>query len=315
MSTQSQAPFTAFFGTSFLAIIALIVGLMMSVIGGHELLTALRCGDAPIPMSVAQLATQGPTTSDFVSLSDFEIQWDGYVYWMDEQGRWTSCDVPLRAAGSSAPPRVLIRVCHAQNESDVRHALAGSELTGIVTGRGLFAEYGATLAQYNPGIDPAACWIVTLGKEPFDARALAGIVFGGMTLLTLGVFLFVYVKPANTPAQATLRMMSPLIVLVEGLHALADKLPLSRRTCGLFLFPPTAALATWGGFQLWEAVQTGSATSAFGVEVPGILALDFGVAFALVALSFLLVEPKEQETAELVSPGPGFGAQGSGFSR
>jgi hypothetical protein len=311
MSTQPQIPLSSIFSSSLLAIIAWVFGLVMSIVGGHEMLTALRCGDTPVPMTAAQLGAQGPSTSDFVTLSDYELHWDGYVYWQDEQGRWTSCDVPLKAAGSSAPPRVLIRVCNAQSEADLRAALEGKELTGIVTGRGLFGEYGAALASYNPGIDPAACWIVTLGKQPLDPTLLSGIFAGGVALFALGIFLFVYVKPRKGPEQAALRMMSPLILVVDGLHALADWLPLpSRRVCGLVLFPPFAALAAWGSYRLWTAVQPGTSTvaAALGVEFPAILAVDFGVSFALVALSFVLVERPDNSARETTGAALGAGA-------
>src|SRR5688572_5940255 len=100
MSTSSQVPFTSILSSSFLAIILWLIGFVMAGIGGHELLTALRCGDEPAPITVAELAHRGPTQGDYVTLTDFDINWDGYVYWQDEHGNWTTCDVPLWAAGS-----------------------------------------------------------------------------------------------------------------------------------------------------------------------------------------------------------------------
>src|SRR5262245_44286293 len=165
MSTQPQISPLAVFNGSFVGLIALIVGFATSLIGGHELLTSLRCGKAPARATVAELGRHGPVAGDYVQLSDFEIEWQGYLYWTDENGRWTSCDVPLRVVGSAAPPRVLARVYGVNGDADLRRVLAGSELTGIVTGRGLYGQSAAALASYNPGIEPAACWIVSVNRK------------------------------------------------------------------------------------------------------------------------------------------------------
>jgi hypothetical protein len=304
MSEKPQIPARAVFNGSFFGIIAWIVGVAMTGIGGHELLTSLRCGDAPTAMTVAELAHQGPKMSDFVTLTDFEPNWDGYVTCQDEDGRWTTADVPLRPAGSAAPPRVLIRVRLASSEEELRNRLAGQELSGVITGRGLFGEFGGALAAGNPGIDPAACWIVTLGKSPLDVTMLSAVFVGGISLFTLSMFLFVYARPKQGPEQAVLRAMSPLLLLVEGLHALADFLPSgSRRACGMVLFPPTAALAAWGGYQLWDIAQIGVTEAGVGIEILAIIAVDFGVSLALVALSFLLVEPPPEPEQALGLPG------------
>jgi len=304
MSTAPPASSLRIFNGSFLGLIAWLVGFVMTGIGGHELLTALRCGKTPAPVTVAELAHRGPTTNDYVALREFEIQWSGYVYCQNERGEWASCDVPLRVAGSEAPPRVLVRAYNVRNEDELRKRLAGEALTGIVTARGLYGAFGAALSAYNPGIDPAACWIVTHNRQPADARLLGLVFGGGVALFSLGIFLFVYARPRNSPHQAVLRMMSPLLILVEGLHALADFLPPgSRRICGALLLPPTAALATWGGYRLWQVAQIGAAEAGMGAEILAILALDFGVSLALVAISFLLIEPKsENAEVAVVSP-------------
>jgi hypothetical protein len=292
MSTSSQVPFTSILSSSFLAIILWLIGFVMAGIGGHELLTALRCGDEPAPITVAELAHRGPTQGDYVTLTDFDINWDGYVYWQDEHGNWTTCDVPLWAAGSEAPPRVLVRAAGARSEADLHTMLNSAELSGIVTGRGLHGEYAAALAAFNPGIDPAACWIVHLNKQPASAAMLGGIVLAGFALFTLANFLLVYVRQPTSPTQVTLRMMSPLIMVVDGLHALSDRLPAgSRRTCGLVLSPVCLAAVAWSGYRLWQLANVSSGDAGFGGDILPIFALLFGGCFALIGLSFLLVQP------------------------
>ncbi|HZN34635.1 MAG TPA: hypothetical protein VFB80_12495 [Pirellulaceae bacterium] len=309
MSTQPQISPLAVFNGSFLGLIALIIGFATSFIAGHELLTSLRCGASPSPASVAELAQHGPTAGDYVRLNDFEVEWQGYIYWPGEDGRWTFCDVPLRVAGSAAPPRVLARVYGAANDAELRRLMAGSELTGIVSGHGIRGEGAAALASYNPGMDPGACWIVSINRHPADSRLLGGIFAAGVGIFTLSMFLFVYCRPRATPEQAVLKMMSPLLIMVEGLHALSDWLPAgSRRICGAVLFAPGAALAAWGGYGLWQAARASAAEVGAGPEILAILALDFGVALALVALSFVFVEPKGEAPASAVYPQASAGA-------
>ena len=292
MSTPSPSSFTGIFNSSFVAIVLWLVGFVMAAIGGHELLTALRCKDVPAPTTVAELANRGPIKGDYVTLTDFDIDWDGYVYWQDENGRWTMCHVPLWAAGSAAPPRVLVSVGGAQSEADLHAMLGSTELPGVVTGRGLSGEYAAALAAFNPRIDPAACWIVTLNKQPASSLLLGGIVLAGCGLFTLANFLLVYVRQPPSPSQATLRMMSPLIMVVDGLHALSDRLPAgSRRTCGLVLTPLCLVAVAWGGYQFWQLAGISSGEAGFGGELWAILALLFGGSFAAIGASFLLVQP------------------------
>ena len=292
MSTQPQVPFTAIFGGSFLAIIALAIGLVMSIISGSELITSLRCGEQPAATTVAELANRGPK-SGWLTLRDYEIQWDGYIYWADEQGQWTTCDVPLRAAGSQAPPRVLLRVGQVRSDAELRQVLAREELTGVVTGRGLHGEYGAPLAANNPGIDPAACWIVMLDKRPVNPLLLGGLFAAGLALFTSANFLLVYVRQPSSPAQASLRVMSPLIMVVDGLHMLSDRLPRgSRWVCGLVLLPAMIGLSSWSGLRLWQILQGTAGESPFGAELLPIVGLNFGISFALIAVSFLLVDWK-----------------------
>src|SRR5262245_14069646 len=115
------------FSAQFVGLLVWIIGLAMSVMGGHEFLTSARCGSTPAPLTVAELAHAGPAGNDYVRLSDFEIAWNGYVCFRDEHGRWTSCDVPLRVAGSGAPPRVLLRVYQPQNDEHLRELLSGRQ--------------------------------------------------------------------------------------------------------------------------------------------------------------------------------------------
>jgi hypothetical protein len=287
------------FNGPFLGLIIWIIGFAMSGMGGHEFLTSLRCAKQPAQVSVAELAHVGPAGNDYVSLTDFEVAWNGYLCFRDEQGRWQSCDVPLRVAGSAAPPRVLLRVYQPQNEEHLRQLLSGPQLTGIVTGRGLGGDCAATLAAYNPGIDPGACWIVGFNHKPTDPRLMGGVFILGLGLFTLSFLLFAHCRQRSSPEQSVQRAMSPLLMLVEGVHFLADRLPAgSGRICGAIALVPSAAIAIWGGWKFWLASQVSAGEAHMGAEILGIVAVDFGFSLAVVALSFMLAKPRTDDAAE-----------------
>src|SRR5205085_11046788 len=96
--------------------------------------------------------------------------WCGYVKYRDENGQWRYAEVPLAPAGSdggpAGPPAVVASVGGVQNEAELRQALAGDRLTGLVTSRGRLGESAALLRQLNPGLDPERCWRFSPGQTP-----------------------------------------------------------------------------------------------------------------------------------------------------
>jgi len=275
----------------FAALIVWLLGMFASAFGGHELLTSYRCGTSPSKIACADFAHRGPPGNDFITLTNFTPRLDGYIYYQDEHGHWIDANVPLVADGD-ALPSVIVHVQQPQNDQHLRDALSKQEITGVVTSRGLFREPSAALVNYNPGMDPGSCWVLTLDAHPYDKRTLCLVFFAGLALFAASIWMFVEKHKPSPHGQPSASMvhMSPLLVLVDGLHALANWLPLpSRRVRGAVLLPFAAALAAYGGY-LFVKLAAPQTVTQVGAEVLCIGSLDMGVALMIVALSFLLID-------------------------
>src|SRR5262245_11163379 len=275
------------------ALIVWLLGMFASAFGGHELLTSYRCGASPSRIQCAELARRGPPGNDFITLTNFTPKLDGYVYYQDEHGHWCNANVPLVADGE-ATPQVIVHVQQPQNDQHLRDALTKAEITGVITSRGLFREPSNALVGYNPGMDPGLCWVLTLDAHPYDKRTLSLVFFAGLALFTASIWMFVEKhKPAPNGQMSGGIHMSPLLVLVDGLHALARWLPLpGRRACGAVLLPFAAALAAYGGY-LFVKLSAPQTVTQVGTEILCIGSLDMGVSLTVVALSFLLIDRAE----------------------
>jgi hypothetical protein len=299
-------PSHRFVDLTFAGLFVWLIGFLMAGLSGMELLTALRCSAEPTPISCAALGAKGPPGSHYITLTGFTPKYDGYIYWPDEQsGKWCSVQIPLLDGISPQPPAVAT-VFHVSDEVALREVLSQGELTGTLTQLGMRGEGAAAIAAYNPGVDPSACWLLQVGGKPQDRTLMAGLFVGGIALHTVAIFLFARPRPADCqPSAMAFAAMSPLLIVVSALHDLARRLPLSRRMWGALLLPPAMALAAFGGLQFWHAAQA-SADVAMESELIGIGGLVFGVSFALLALSFLVLKPKEDggRNATIIRPTP-----------
>ncbi|HZL89693.1 MAG TPA: hypothetical protein VFB96_15115 [Pirellulaceae bacterium] len=295
-----------FVDLSFVGLFVWLIGFLMAGLSGMELLKSFRCGTTPTPISCAALGAKGPPGSHYITLTGFTPKYDGYVYWADEQnGRWTSVQIPLLDGVSPQPP-VVANVFNVGDEASLREALSKPELTGVLMERGLRGDAATAIATYNPGVDPRACWLFHVGGKPQDRTLVAGLFIGGLALHTVAIFLFARPRPVNFhPSAMATATMSPLLMAVNGLHDLARHVPISRRVWGAIMFPPAIALAVFGGHQFWLAAQA-SADAAMESELIGIGGLLFGVSFTCLALSFLVLEPKAEAIDEsaVIRPSP-----------
>jgi hypothetical protein len=272
----------------FAALIMWLLGFVASGIGGHELLTSLRCGTAPSRIECGELARSGPPDNDFITLTNFTPKLDSYIAFQEE-GHWTAADVPLVAEGQ-ATPEVIVHVQMPQSDGHLRDLLSGPEITGIITSRGLFREDSNTLAGYNPGMEPNACWVITLNERPHDRGLLSLIFVGGLALFGASIWVFVEKHRPYKLGESVLPVMSPLIMTVDGLHRLANWLPLpSRRVCGAVLVTVSVTAVAYGGY-LFLSLTSPRTQMHIGTELLCLAALELGVAIATVGLSFLLIE-------------------------
>jgi hypothetical protein len=282
-----------------------LMGWALTAVPLIELCTFGHAAETPHELTCHQLGLSGPGDNLHVTLTRFTPCWCGYTTLSDENGHWQSAQVPLAPVGPdgrpAGPPGVVVYVGGVHNEAELRQALAGDRLTGVVTSRGRFGESTSLLRQLNPGMDPERCFSLSLSTLPLGPALWYGLAALGLVLFTAAVFLFTFVKPAE---QLMYPMnMSPLVLLVRGLHQLADHLPLpDRRVCGLFVFVAAAPLLGWAVPPLASGEALAFETSEgwlFGLGA----ALDFGVAFAALGL-YLLLAPvaPEPPVGEPASP-------------
>lgn len=270
------------------AMIVWFAGMMMGVFGGATLLQSLRSGDWPTEVSCAMLGSMGPPGSHYVTLTDFSANWDGSLSWTNDEGRCAYMLIPL-CDRQQAPANVIAKVYWPESEQIVQQMLSQPTMSGMIEQRGLDGDSCLRLASANPGLDPEKCWVVHAGAKPYDVRWMSLVFLAGIALHTASLYLFALPRPQGQPSMA-LPMMSPLLTLVDGLHALANWLPISRRTWGLILAPPAVAVAAYGGYQFIQlalgneiATEAGDALASFAILV--------GSSFALLALAFLVTEP------------------------
>lgn len=276
----------------FAGLILWLLGFLFSFFGAHELLTSLRCGATPRKIDCAQLARGGPPGTAFVTLTNYSPNLNGYIYCQDQQGHWTSADVPLLADGEDTP-RVIVHIQQPHSADNLQNALASPELTGTITGRGVFAESSAILVNYNPGMQPETCWILQLNGHPFDKTTMSLVFFGGVALLTLSMWMFVEKTGPGEPGDVVLARMSPLLMLVNGLHALGRWLSLPRRPCGAVLLPFAVAVTAYGAY-LFAALTAPHAVAQFGPEILAIGAIQMGVSLLVVAGCLLMLKPRTE---------------------
>src|SRR5262249_19669775 len=145
------------------------------------------------------------------------------------------------------------------------------------------------LVNYNPGMQPETCWIVQLNGHPFDKSTMSLVFFGGMALLSVSMWMFVEKTGPGEPGDVVLARMSPLLMLVNGLHALGRWLGLPRRPCGAVLLPLAIALTAYGGYQ-FAALTAPQTIAQFGPELLAIGAVQLGMSLLVVASCLLLLK-------------------------
>jgi hypothetical protein len=299
-------PSTRFIDLSFAGLIVWLIGFLMAGLSGMELLSSLRCGTTPMPISCAALSAKGPPGSHYITLTGFTPKYDGYIYWADEQsGRWSSVQIPLLDGNSPQPP-VVATVFNVTDDASLHQALSKPELTGMLTQLGLRGDAATAIANYNPGVDPNDCWLLEVGGKPQDRTLMAGLFIGGLVLHTVAIFLFARPRPANyQPSAMAMASMSPLLVAVNGLHELARRLPIPRWVWGAIMLPPALVLAYFGSLWFWRSAQA-STGAGFESELMAVGGLLFGVSFTCLALSFLIFAPQAESDGEtaVVRPSP-----------
>jgi len=280
---------------SLAAILVWFAGVMMGVFGGATLLQSLRCGSSPAEISCARLSWFGPPGSHYVSLTEYSPNWEAAQWYTNDEGRYKHVLVPLWD-NRQAVTNVVAKLYWPENQEAARQTLAQRAVSGLIEQRGLDADSAANLTRAVRGLDPDKCWVFSAGKEPYDVKWMGLVFLAGIGLHTASLFLFARPRPAGRESQVT-SMMIPLLALVDGLHELANRLPLSRRMWGVLLMPPAIAVAGYGAYLFCQlalgnegATEAGDLLSSFLVVV--------GSSFCILALAFLVTKAPEAPTMQ-----------------
>ena len=273
-------------------------GVMMGVFGGATLLQSLRCGNSPPEVTCARLGQFGPPGSHYVSVTEYSPNWDAALWHTNDEGRCNYVLVPL-CDNRQAVTNVVAKLYWPESQQAARQTLSQRAVTGMIEHRGLDGDSAANLTRAVRGLDPDKCWVFSAGKEPYDVKWMGLVFLGGIGLHTASLFLFARPRPAGHESRA-ISMMIPLLTLVDGLHALANRLPLSRRMWGVLLMPPAIAVAGYGTYLFFQLALGNEVATEAGDLLASFLVVA-GSSFSILALAFLVTEAPE---APVLEPGP-----------
>jgi hypothetical protein len=285
------------------ALIVWFAGVMMGVFGGATLLQSLRCGNSPPEVTCARLGRLGPPGSHYVSVTEFSPNWDAALWHTNDEGRCNYVLVPLWD-NRQAVTNVVAKLYWPESQQAARQTLSQRAVTGMIEHRGLDGDSAANLTRAVRGLDPDKCWVFSAGKEPYDVKWMGLVFLAGIGLHTASLFLFARPRPQG-PAATVASMMVPLIALVDGLHALGNRLPLSRRMWGMMILPPALALAAYGGYQFFQLALGNEVATEAGDLLASFLVVA-GSSFSILALAFLVTEAPEApvlKPSSIVPPG------------
>lgn len=192
-----------------------VVGAVLIYFGIQENSLASAADEKPQVITCEQLATAGPGDNAHVTLTDFVLWTDAFVY--EEEGsvvkKWSRVWIPAVPEGGEAhqaaveaveefgrnatiPPPKNIRIivqANAANENEVERLAERDALTGLVINRisDLGSEERGILEQSYPGVDFDHVWIIQEGRKPASGAKVAFMIGLGVLGCVIGLVLAV----------------------------------------------------------------------------------------------------------------------------
>lgn len=193
-------------------LIVLVVGCVLVYFGVQEARLSSTTKSQPQPISLAQLASNGPGDNAHVEIRDFLCS-PSFIYESKEgSNKWTCCWVPavsldseyaaqlnaMLVANNGVLPNsfpdpksfnVILKMPDVESERDFERIAAQDTAQGVVINliEGLGGEEKKILKQSFPGVDLDACYIVEIGRQPSGVAKTAGLIGGGGLLGVLGL--------------------------------------------------------------------------------------------------------------------------------
>ena len=178
----------------------IVGGILLTVLGLHEVLIARVWKAQPHEMTCEELARQGPGGNAHLRLVDFALAVDGAVHEDAPDGTWRSVWVPAFPMDEAAAPehdptifRVLVRSRRLKDREALDRLADAATLDGFVVNdvETLGSHELRRLEDAYPHTQIDRCWILDHGRKPMSSITAEVLVFGGLVLFGLGFWLLV----------------------------------------------------------------------------------------------------------------------------
>ena len=178
----------------------IVGGILLTVLGLHELLIARVWKARPHEMACEELARQGPGGNAHLRLVDYVLAVDRVVHEDGPDGTWRRVWIPAFPKGEAASAdldptafRVLVRSQRVKDREALVRLADAATLDGFVVNdiETLGSHELRRLEDAYPHTQVDRCWIVDHERKPMSSITAEVLVVGGLLLLGLGFWLLV----------------------------------------------------------------------------------------------------------------------------
>ena len=178
----------------------IVGGILLTVLGLHEVLVGRAWKAQPHEMACAELARHGPGGNAHLRLVDFVLEVDRVVHEDDPDGAWHRVWVPVFPKAEAGAPardptafRVLLRSQRVKDEEALRRLAGATTLDGFVVNdiETLGAHELRRLEDAYPHTQIDRCWILDHERKPMSSITAEVIVAIGLLMFGLGYWLVV----------------------------------------------------------------------------------------------------------------------------
>jgi len=184
-----------------------VAGIGILFYGAMEFRLSLTASAEPQRLSCSTLGTAGPKDNTHVTLTDFQLLTDGFVYMHKKNqpdGSWQSVFVPAapknqRVSSTMHDFHVLVYSSSVYNANNLKSLASEPELTGMVTNTitHLSMDQQNLLKSRYPGVNLDSVQIFEVGKRP--KAPLEALVICGMGAALMLPMLLVILRCLKAP--------------------------------------------------------------------------------------------------------------------
>ena len=177
-----------------ICLLALVSGGVLVFFGWQQRTLFVKCSEAPVKISLAELEKKGAGDNVYYQITDFTMGSD-FITEEDRQGNVTRAWVPLYAAtAESGPSQVQVvlltkQLSDSSDEAIGRYRQKRKTLTALVVNdvQSLGSREKANLEEHYPSTNFTGALLLEDEREPPTAALVYGLLGGGGGLIFLGV--------------------------------------------------------------------------------------------------------------------------------